>query len=233
MFTLANTYFTLANTMSGKVRLFGGDFTKTTPKSALVYDEVLSDGRIKRTVVDPGTGEIFTSGIHGYRTTTRKPEAIDRPPFARVWMPNLLGLVKSKDLKQGERALLFDLLVFLDWQSTMLVHPEKGYAVTARDIAAYLELSVGFVSETLTSLHDKGIIGKFSAGKGRPHKYHFNCNVAFYGKNMNDMRDYERFNTDCAFTPSVRVEYKAEDKSIRKIRKDITVGAFPVDKKKD
>jgi hypothetical protein len=203
------------------------------PKPALVCDEILPDGRIRRSVVDPGTGEIYTRGIHGYRATKKKPDEVFQPPFARVWMSNLLKLVKNKELKQGERALLFDLLAFLDWQSTMLVHPEKGHAVTSRDIASYLDLSVGFVSETLNSLHDKGVIGKYSAGKGRPHKYHFNCNIAFYGKNMNDMRDYERFNSDCAFSPFVRVEYKGEVKPSRTVRKDLCFGKYPMDKNEE
>lgn len=200
---------------------------------AIVTDTVLSDGRIKRTFTDPETGEIQGSGIHGYRTSTVRPHKADNPPFAKVWMPNLLKLVKHKKLSQGEKALVFDLLVFLDWQGTMLVHPEKGYSVNTRDIAEYLGLSLGFVSETMTSLHDKGIIGKFSAGKGRPHRYHFNCNIAFYGKNMNDMRDHERFNRDCSFKPVQTISYKQEDKGIRKIRRDITDGMFPMDKKRD
>jgi len=196
-------------------------------KKVIMDETILPDGRIKREFTDEETGERVGSGTHGYRNTTRKPKELEQPPFVRVWMPNLLKLVKDKELKQGEKALLFDLLVFLDWQSTMLVHPEKGHAVTARDIASYLDLSVGFVSETLTSLHDKGIIGKFSAGKGRPHKYHFNCNLAFYGKNMNDMRDYERFNTDCAFSPSIVVQYKKEESGFRQIRRDITTNMLP------
>ena len=205
---------------------------KKKEKIAKITERVLSDGRVKRTFTDPETGEIMGSGIHGYRSSTRKPDGPEQPPFVRVWMPNLLKLVKDKDLKQGERALLFDLLAFLDWQSTMLVHPENGRAVSVRDIASYLGLSLGFVSETLTSLHDKGIVGMFSAGKGRPHKYHLNCNLAFYGKNLNDPRDYERFNADCSFTPMVRVEYNPEFNALRHIRRDIVLGATPQDGEK-
>jgi hypothetical protein len=201
-------------------------------KRAYVREQLLSDGRLKRIFIDADTGEIIGSGTHGYRSDKHKPDKPEQTPFARIWMPNLVKLIKDKNLKQGERALLFDLLAFLDWQTTMLVHPENGHAVTARDIANYLSLSVGFVSETLSALHDKGIIGKFSAGKGRPHKYHFNCNIAFYGKNMNDPRDYERFNTDCAFSPTLRVQFKKEDNPVRMIRRDIILGAIPRDKKR-
>jgi hypothetical protein len=196
-------------------------------------EELLTNGKIRRTYTNADTGEMESSGIHGFRPDASKPYKPENPPFAKLWMPNLLKLIKNKSLSQGEKALVFDLLVFLDWQGTMLVHPEKGYAVNTRDIAEYLGLSIGFVSETMTSLHDKGIIGKFSAGKGRPHKYHFNCNIAFYGRNMNDMRDYERFNTDCSYTPIQAIEYKKEDKSIRKIRRDIELGMTPIDKRGD
>lgn len=202
-------------------------------KPVIFTEHELPDGRIKRTFTDPETGEVLGSGIHGYRSSTRKPQRADKPPFARLWMPNLLDLVKHKKLNQGEKALVFDLLVFLDWQSTMLVHPEKGHAVNTREIADYLRLSLGFVSETMNSLHDKGIIGKFSAGKGRPHKYHFNCNIAFYGKNMNDKRDFERFNRDCAYTPCMRVDYEEEKYGIRKIRRDLAIGATPMSGKKE
>jgi hypothetical protein len=196
-------------------------------------DQVLPNGKVRRTYINPDTGEIENQGIHGFRPDAAKPHKAENPPFAKLWMPNLLKLIRNKSLSQGEKALVFDLIVFLDWQGTMLVHPEKGYAVNTRDIAEYLSLSLGFVSETMTSLHDKGVIGKFSAGKGRPHRYHLNCNIAFYGKNMNDIRDYERFNMDCSYVPVQAIEYKQEDKGIRKIRRDIELGMTPIDKRGD
>jgi len=198
-----------------------------------MIETVLADGRVRRTFIDLETGEVVGNGIHGYRATTKPPGKVDQPPFAKLWMPNLLKLIRDKELKQGEKALLFDLLVFLDWQSTMLVHPESGHAVSSREIADYIGLSSSFVSDTLTALHDKGIIGKFSAGKGRPFKYHFNCNIAFFGKNLNDPRDYERFNTDCAFTPKIRIDYKKEDRAIHMIRRDLNTGVTPMSRKKE
>lgn len=199
----------------------------------VMTETTLPDGRIKRTFTEQDTGEIKGSGTHGYRSVTEKPKRVDNPPFAKLWMPNLLKLTKLKQLSQGEKALVFDLLVFLDWQGTMLVHPEKGFAVNTHDIAEYLGLSLGFISETMTSLHDKGVIGKFSAGKGRPHRYHLNCNIAFYGKNMNDMRDYERFNRDCSYSPVQAIKYEKEYSDIRKIRRDICDTSYTIDKKRD
>lgn len=202
-------------------------------RTVYIEEIPLSDGRIQRTLIDPETGEVIQTGKVGFRGDGQKPKKLEHPPFARVWMPNLLKLVKDKNLKQGERALLFDLLIFLDWQSTMLVHPEKGSAVNTREIADYLGYSLGYVSETLSALHDKGIIAKVSAGKGRPFKYHFNCNIAFYGKNMNDIREYEIFNRDCSFIPEIVIDYGQEDKSIRKIRRDLILGVTPVNSKKE
>lgn len=203
-------------------------------RRTVYLDEVtLPDGSKKRTYVDVETGEIIQTGKVSFRGDEKISQRPEQIPYARVWMPNLLKLVKDKNLKQGERALLFDLLVFLDWQSTMLVHPEKGHAVNTREIADYLDLSLGFVSQTLSALNDKGIIGKFNAGKNRPCKYHFNCNIAYFGKNMNDMRDYERFNRDCSFSPVLEIDYKQEDKSIRKIRRDLVLGITPMSRKKD
>jgi hypothetical protein len=182
-------------------------------KDVLISTEQGNNGNYI-TITDAETGEVINRFWQGqYKGPPgRKKEKTKQPQFARIWMPNLLKVVLEKGLTTLEKALLFDLIAFLDWQSTMLVHPENGRPINESQIATLLSYSRPTVHDALISLNEKGIIGKFNAGKGLPNKYHMNPNLMFYGQRMNDRLDIERFNSDCAFSPVVRVQYEVEEK---------------------
>jgi hypothetical protein len=185
--------------------------------------ETLDSGKEHSVTIDRKTGEIVSESWRVFRKSPggKQPKSVSgQPPFARVWMTNLIQIVKQKKLSNSEAGLLFKLMAFLDWQGTMLVHPEKGYAANTNEIAAYLGMNADYFAQQIENLCQKGLIGKFSAGKGRPYRYHFNCNLAFFGSRMNDPRDYDRFNRDCAYEPKINVKYKMEIDETKMKRKD-------------
>lgn len=193
--------------------------------------ETFPDGKELHTSTDRDTGEVVSQVWKTFRQSLggKKPQEEPetersykkRVPFARVWLPNLLKIVQQKALTNAQAGILFKLLVFLDWQGTMLVHPETGRAVNTSDIARYLKMDVEYLSDQLDVLMQKGLLGKFIAGAGKPYRYHFNCNLAFFGSRMNDMRDWERFNRDCSFEPAVQIQYKEETDEKRRLRRDM------------
>jgi hypothetical protein len=77
------------------------------------------------------------------------------------------------------------------------------------------------LTEHMDILCQKGFLGKFVAGKGMPARWHFNPNIAFFGSKMNDMRDYERFNRSCVYTPECKITYKGETDKGKMIRRDL------------
>lgn len=185
--------------------------------------ETFPDGKQRVRTIDRDTGEVISEAWRVWRKSPggkRPPDKAGQPPFVRVWMPNLIQIVRQKQLTNAEAGLLFKLLAFLDWQGTMLVHPETGRAVNTNEIARYLGIGADHLSRQLDELVKKGLLGKFISGTGKPYRYHFNCNLAFFGKKMNDPRDWERFNRDCSFEPVVRVDYKEETDEKKMTRKD-------------
>jgi len=176
------------------------------------------------TITEKETGEILSTHweIKMRNPPGKKPRKVKQPPYAKLWMPNLIKLVLDKKLSGAEKALLFDLLAFLDWQSTMLVHPLTGKPVNESGIADVLKMNRSHVHDTLKSLNEKGIIGKFNAGKGKPCKYHMNYHLFHYGEKMNDILDICRFDGDCAYEPPVKVEFEIEKDSKKMIRRDLT-----------
>lgn len=175
-------------------------------------------------VSDFETGETITQFWEGRmnsapgRKPGRKPK---QPPYAKIWMPNLLKVVLKKGLTTSEKALLFDLIAFLDWQSTMLVHPETCRPVNEAEIARALNMSRAWVHETLGSLNKKGIIGKFNAGEGKPNKYHMNPDLIFYGQKLNDPLDRARFDGDCSFEPVEKINFDIEGKPENMVRRKL------------
>lgn len=177
-------------------------------------------------ITDPDTSEVITQYWEGQMKSSpgkKPPKKHKQPPYAKIWMPNLLKVVLKKELSTPEKALLFDLIAFLDWQSTMLVHPETGEPVNESDIARILKMSRNWVHETLGTLNKKGIIGKFNAGEGKPNKYHMNPDLIFYGQKLNDPLDRARFDKDCAFEPVEKIDYGIEENPENMSRRKLNI----------
>lgn len=180
-------------------------------------------------VVRKDTGEIIHEDIIESEENKRKRlERIYRrskngqPPFARLWIVNLIQIVKEKKLSNSEAGLLFKLMAFLNWQSTILVNPDTGKAINTKELADFLDMEPSYLSEQLEKLIQKGFIARTYAGKGRAYKYHFNCHLAFFGSKMNDIRERDLFDSDvCSYIPEHYVQFKQEENEKRKFRRNI------------
>lgn len=160
------------------------------------------------------------------RLKHRPPSRKGQPPFARLWIANLIQIVREKSkerkLSNSEAGVLFKLMAFLNWQSTILVHPDTGKAVNTKEIAVFLGMELNYLSQHLEKLIQKGFISRNYAGKGRAYKYQFNCHLAFFGSRMNDIAERDLFDPDsCSYIPEYYVKFQSEDKESRKCRRDV------------
>jgi len=183
----------------------------------------LSDGDTLM-LVRKDTGEIIHE--HVVESEENRKKRLERryrkgqPPFARLWMANLIQIVREKKLSNPEAGLLFKLMAFLNWQSTILVHPDTGRAVNTKEIAEFIGIDPDFLSKQLDKLIQKGLISRNQAGRGRSYKYNFNCHLAFFGSKMNDITEKDLFDPDtCDYTPAQYIQFKQEENERRKQRR--------------
>lgn len=170
-----------------------------------------SDDGDKRQILDAETGEILhdqkkqelwiQDGERAYIYNQEKVERRKKTPhFIRLHRINWCDLVRRNILTRSEIALVASLLAFLDWESNYIIDDETKQFFNETSLAKALHYDKKGLRIQLEKLEDKGIIFIDRPGKGRANKYLINPNIAFWGKEVKNYIEHDKFN-DAEYRP--------------------------------
>jgi len=182
----------------------------------------LSDGDTLM-LVRKDTGEIIHE--HVVESEENRKKRLERryrkgqPPFARLWMANLIQIVREKKLSNPEAGLLFKLMAFLNWQSTILVHPDTEGLLILKKLLNLSE-PTRLPLQATRQANSKRFNFSQPSWAGEIVQIHFNCHLAFFGSKMNDITEKDLFDPDtCDYTPAQYIQFKQEENERRKQRR--------------
>jgi len=181
--------------------------------------KIIEDGN-KRYVVNEETGEI----LHEHTKTElwlqpgeaairvkpgRKRDKPSSPEFIKLYRTNIIEIITAKKLSMVERGVFLSMLVFIDWQSNFLVHPETKKVLNDSSLSQLIGYDRKALAETAKKLNDKGLIIILKNGNGRGNSYMVNTNVVFNGRKIKDLNEHKAFD-NLSYRPKVKVIYQQD-----------------------
>ena len=170
------------------------------------------EGRI---ILDDETGEVlhkqkkcemWVQPDEVAKVFKNKPKEGRKPEFIKLYRTNIIDIIKDKDLALNERGLFLSMLVFVDWESNFIVHPESRKLLTSSSLAELIGCNRNHIYEIATRLANKGLIAIIKNGNGRGTSFMINSHLVFNGRKMKDKNEHKVF-ADCGYKPKKEIKY--------------------------
>lgn len=192
---------------------------KRTRKGGTKLESIsYSVDRNNRTIVNNETGEIMgeqtrselwlnygdTISVTSAEERQRRKEARSKrlkeeqrkkksSQFIRLQRINWRDIIRRQVLTKAEIALVASLFPFIDWESNYIINDETKLPFNETSLAKAIHWDRKNLRPQLESLETKGILFIERAGKGKPNKYLLNPNIAFWGKEITDDVEFDKF----------------------------------------
>ena len=181
--------------------------------------KIIEDGN-KRYVIDEETGEVLHEHTRaeiwlqpGETAVKVKPgrkrDKPSNPEFIKLYRTNIIDIITAKRLSMVERGVFFSMLVFVDWQSNYLVHPETKRVLNDSSLSRLIGYERNALAEIAKKLNDKGLIIILKNGIGRGNSYMINTNIVFNGRKIKDINEHRAFD-NLSYAPRIKVKYQEE-----------------------
>lgn len=186
--------------------------------------KIIEDGN-KRYILDEETGEVLhehtktelwlQSGESAIKVKPgRKRDKANSPEFIKLYRTNIIDIITAKKLSMVERGVFLSMLIFIDWQSNYLVHPETKKVLNDSSLSRLIGYDRKALAEAAKSLNDKGLIIILKNGTGRGNSYMVNTNVVFNGRKIKDINEHKAFD-NLSYTPRIKVKYHEEKPGVK------------------
>lgn len=139
----------------------------------------------------------------------RKQDKPASPEFIKLYRTNIIEIITAKKLSMVERGVFLSMLVFIDWQSNFLVHPETKKVLNNSSLSKLIGYDRYALADIAKKLNDKGLIIILKNGNGRGNSYMVNTNIVFNGRKIKDVNEHKAFD-NLSYRPKVKVKYQQE-----------------------
>jgi len=139
----------------------------------------------------------------------RKVDKPSSPEFIKIYRTNIIQIITAKKLSMVERGVFLSMLIFVDWQSNFLVHPETKRVLNDSSLSSLTGYDRYALADVAKKLNDKGLIIILKNGNGRGNSYMINTNIVFNGRKIKDINEHKSF-ANVAYKPTVKVKYQEE-----------------------
>lgn len=186
--------------------------------------KIIEDGN-KRYVINDETGEVLHEHTRAdiwlqpgesavVIKSGRKRDKPSSPEFIKLYRTNIIDIITAKKLSMVERGVFLSMLIFIDWQSNYLVHPETKKVLNDSSLSRLIGYDRKALAEVTKKLNDKGLIVILKNGVGRGNSYMVNTNVVFNGRKIKDINEHKVFD-NLSYAPRVKVKYQEEKPGVK------------------